>query len=1511
MTTGWQLDLSGDMLVEIGGLQRKLPSSRCEIQLCSLSELAAETGLFATSFYFERGSERWPVSMERTMDEGWKLEHGATGDFFSALRVEAAGGAQASLRTAFFLPNLLSDAPALSLLPSDNLLGDSGDVFALPLRFPRLAFTLGRRISSALVADIESAGTWAHGVSASYLLTGHSGGSGELRRFELLEDASGQKACATAQPAVSQVGLPFDEHSATLVLHEPRSFLPDLTAPIERLWGLLGGMPSEHASHFALLDGRDELHLERPADFLSLKFRFTGMRLVAGLRPRVEVMDKNAFITVIFPPQHVSEEAAFHSDDPSGTCSRNFEKQESGARGFSGFQDPRDEAGNTLTKSFDLNKTMQSRLAGESRLVFTLPPGQTQLELHPDALLNWNDWVPKVASTAKIVAQPPADPNSLLMETTDDQGVTSIELPWHLHLSPNDKSRWAHSLIPVSHGEPAVELWHTRLGVPPVIPATKPKPIHIDDVSAFTTTTYADRHNGELRLKNIQAERNAMIHADEATATDRTLRAIWTGSLPSPALGCHYSPGLPATVEDPFLSSLDERDRRELVHLTTDYRMPKDLCGGADVGFQLPLPVQANHLMLTSMGGYLDSLGKWNPTNYTTDKGKVQQLEVQEWAHMSTLGRDQYVRVVYKGYLLPFGHHVSLVKITERRFARRVVSNNYFATMHQRIFLVIQDTFVTFPTLGQKFGGRGIAFNKIEAVTLVTPDLVDPGTTNFPNSTSSQTRDLFWAMVTNPDPQSTTTPPGCLSVPFKFRFRFYDSDGNKPEAELPVMFAGSSVAQQQGPAVAGTSTSYNVENAVSFYNAGSNAGASTTPGGGAATDADDDRTTADFRDQRAALAAATSPGDTQYLVRSMNFRVDGFEKPKTPPPPPTPSPVVPPSICSNDAAQPVDCSSIYNQLYRQNLPFFFPSIRYLRVQSPSVQRIGGPASPAKVKFFHKYLNHGFDAGKNSGEVFLKVEGALPTLAFGAAGKSDQSGGLSSPDIKIAGYSRKGGPVGGRDTGNANSNDHPALTSFSAGTFDPAQFFGGLTSARILGAVKLSDIIAPILGGAASNLSKAPKMLEQAIHQLDGLAKSFTDQAVDGIHQFQLATVDGLPNPVASFLTEQAAAVDAANDAVNASTADTTGMSTGVCEGQLIARIVEYGQALAKVIEQPQGIGQQFLLEELGQLIDAAEAAAVQAAVDTLCNVVVALAPQIRQLQSTLAFFANTLATLPSVEDLVSETLAGIPRTSQNFVEIKRQISDLAPELAAVADIADAATDFANQISKLNATPSGNVLQYIGTRLGNVNAALNDAVIIYQRAGVLGMVSAGANPVANIQTTTISFLANVTSSADAALQTFNDACVVLAGNCASAGADGRELLKELRIVQRVAVQVQGCARLLAPESNLSAVEVQRALGLLRTGQRDILTALAAVQAIARLAGYSSTDAPYAAKVEAAAQALATQVTVIGTLMSATNPYDALRTTILSSALGGPLAASYADIATRAAALRVSITASPPI
>jgi hypothetical protein len=1511
LSPDWELVIAGPMVARVDGVQAELPSSYCSIHLCTTTTLAAETGMPATSFLLERGDASWPVSLHRSSSEGWSLQHETSTNVFSVLQVEAGRGQQAALHSAIFIPDMEKEVAVLSFLPSPQLVGDSGDTFALPLLRPRLAFTLGTgNAASALVADIHAAPRWAHGRDASYLLSGEDAHGG-MRQFEMIEDGSSGKATPSAHPGVHKLSFPQSDYSADLVMHRPRTIWPDLTAPFEWFWGKLGLMPSEHATPFPLLE-QDEFHIDRPIDFLSLKFQFLNMQLHAGPFPCVEATGAGpARITVIFPPQNIGEEAVFHSDDSTG-CSGGFPRPETGDYNSPSPAPP--------ANSVDPTVSMRARLAGESRLVFTLPNDLKRVPLHLDALLDWSRWIPYVAQVAKKLPQPPAmtrDPSAPPMLTQADPSITRIEMPWRLHLSPNDLGRWSHSLIPVSHGGSAVELWHTRLGVAPAPTASgiKPKRLDIDDTSAFTTHLPAGRKAKEARLKRITLEGKAALRADESTATDRTVRAIWTDGFdknaPVPLSYAAPAPGVPIDALDPFLMSLDHGDRTELVHLTTNYGMPDGMptCDLQPQSIRQPLPVNVNRMMLTSLGGYLDVLGKWNPGKLDFAQQadgslvcKDRPLEVQEWAHLATLGRDQYVRVVYKGYLLPFGHAASVIKITERRFAKRTGTNAYFATLHQRIFIVVQEPIRKYPTLGQSFAGRDIAFSQIEAVTLITPDLEMPADV-FPGTAFHQNQDLFWPSVSA---TCAGGAPGTV-IPFKFRFRFYDVDGSTPEADLPVMFAGAAVAQNFGGGVAGR---YAVNDAITFYNAGSN----TTN-----VDGDDDRTTAAFRDQRTAFAPAKSPNDTQYITRSISYAVKGVTPDSVPPGAPPPATLTP-AICT--------------QLYQNNLPYFFPAIKYMRVQSPTVQHIVGTDTPAKVSFYPDYLRYGFDPAKNAGEVFLKVQGTMPRLAFGGANaKVDQSGGLASPDIKIAGYSRKGGPVGGRDMGDPpQGQEHPALTSFSSGTFDPNQFFGGLTSARILGAVKLSDIIAPLVSGDSSNLGKAPQMLEQAVHDAVVAAETFSEPARAVIQKLQVPTIDDplstatpapqIPNPLSTYLAPQAAAVDAAYAAVQAC-ADPTGLEAGICEGQLIARILDYAKALESVLAQPQGLAEEFLADELNALLTTQIVPQITAAVNSLTDAALnQLSPVLSAAQQNLVALQTYLN---NQTDLVEDDIWRLIYQTAHpqdpkFNPVMRKLNDVIPELAALLNLIPVGQDFAARVTALQSTPHVSLLTQVPAKLGNIGAAFNDAAIVYQQAGLLGLIGGNPNALFDAQDKTRAFLMSVPIAiadhtaaayvtAAAALDNFNAVCLTLAGQCTGAEAAGRDVLKQLRTVQRCVGQIKDCSSLIT-RGGLSTKTSQRALGVMRTAQRDTLAALAALQTIAQTQPFPPGDATKAAAaVNAGAQAMAQQVTVIGKLVTKGNDYDLLLSALIAPGqpFAGPLGTTYADINSRVSDLRGRVAA----
>ncbi len=485
----------------------------------------------------------------------------------------------------------------------------------------------------------------------------------------------------------------------------------------------------------------------RPEDLLYLRFDFTKVKLQDGT---IQVNAQSRLI-VTFAPQSIAERAFFEA------------------------------AGSSEKPGMP---PVAARLSGESRCVFRFPANITSLPLRLSAFLDWNAFEPVVAANAlppalsqsaetalgitSITAslalqdrkwqragirakqqarqslpipatklatltqrlQSPASRRAateggsalqLSLASVKDFTVikqaqvlkpepptllhTAIELPYRLFLSPHRFAAWEHrQTLPPAAEQFTVELWHTRLGV-------KAK-------------------GGGFDAGNVPL---------------RTVRAIWSwDALPTPP-----------NPNDlwPFRSSLTRNDRYQIVHLSSNFTLAN----------YTPAPIQVRHLMLTALGGWLDSEGIWQPPA---------GFDVQEWAHRATLGRDHFVRVVYAGFLWPFGHRASLVKITERKF-RRTPKGTMAAYLIQRQFIVVRQPVKTFPATGlpgQRYEGRKLPFRQIALHPLVTPPLDDPAKTGI----AGLGNQAFWIQV--------------AGQRLLFRCAATDWEGKDVEFTMPLIF---------------------------------------------------------------------------------------------------------------------------------------------------------------------------------------------------------------------------------------------------------------------------------------------------------------------------------------------------------------------------------------------------------------------------------------------------------------------------------------------------------------------------------------------------------------------------------------------------------------------------------------------------------------------------------------------------------------------------------------------------
>ncbi len=546
-------------------------------------------------------------------------------------------------------------------------------------------------------------------------------------------------------------------------------------------------------------------------------------------------------------------------------------------------------------------------------------------------------------------------------------GVTALELPYRLQLSPIENARWLHRDVPVVH-HGRTELWHTRL-----------------------TTSPLD------------------------TGTDRPakVRALW-------------SPDYPATIDEivprlepdpkPFRMSLDPLDRQMLVKLMAGYG---EMQPAPPRRSFRPRSSQAKRLHLSSLGGLLDVEGQWNP--------RPDEVDLEEWRHLASLGRDSYVRVVYAGFLCCFGHAASLVKVTERKFESLDGNRNHrVAPLRQRFFIVVRQRVRDYVPAEHEFHGHNFPITRVEILTKVTPDLKPPGVGSsaledfdYPGR-SVPRRQVFWPVV--PTPSGT-------GVDFRFEVVATDIHGEQVSFNVPLLFV-SELPNRVDATITDIRRCYNTKSPAT-------------------------RKQADLGGKTVCFAPPSpgDKGDPRLPTSAMTFGAGALV----------------------GSIRPLD-------------PNFYPETASAVVGIRPLQKLlGQPDAVAQVTYPDVYKQHGFgedDPSQNVGQLFLQLIGSAQPLAFGNGSnqaKSDALGALAAPQMQILGLSKVMGPVAGKPPADlsAAAAIEAALGNVVGNTFDPTDFFDGAT---ILGGVKLSSILKTVTGLAGAEV---PKLLSRELDGPDG------------------------------------------------------------------------------------------------------------------------------------------------------------------------------------------------------------------------------------------------------------------------------------------------------------------------------------------------------------------------------------------------------------------------------------------
>jgi hypothetical protein len=559
-----------------------------------------------------------------------------------------------------------------------------------------------------------------------------------------------------------------------------------------------------------------------------------------------------------------------------------------------------------------------------------------------------------------------------------------------LILSPHSAERWRHAKAPVTSPAGRTELWHSRLVAPQpdgaVIEPPRPDP-------------------------------------------QRSVRAIWalTGEGSPKAMQGQFpvAADLPAPNTIPFRMPLDDFDRFQIVHLSSNF----------SVSNYTPDAVGTNLLMLSALGGWIDSRGAWDPPG----------LSVEEWVHRGTMARDHYVRVVYKGFLFPFGHRVALVKVSERKFHNGAVDANGNPTieqksgntayLRQRLFIVVRERERKFvdPTLANMaetiFLHRQMPFSSVRIVTAFTPNLDTPDSPASAIAGFSDQR-LFWPCVNG--------------APFEFQCVATDLDGRAIRFGLPMIFMDNTLASPrllQGSTLVAdfVSAETNAEIARNAWRDPARAG----------------RRVAATKQQRVAFAPSLKAGDTSVQAGDISF--DAF----------------------------VETGNTKLRTYSAGLsrPVFYPKVESAHIRIAALAQLTGSSKNNTITWNSHYLHHGFV--NNQGQVFVDVtsEPGMAQLDFSSQG--DRSGGFVQPNLKPSAISRMTGPVTG------------SVSNFIAGTMNGADAFptslSDLPLPLLFGCIPLGEVIEAVTG-LAGKPEQVPKFASEASTQLEdfinGLARLF-------------------------------------------------------------------------------------------------------------------------------------------------------------------------------------------------------------------------------------------------------------------------------------------------------------------------------------------------------------------------------------------------------------------------------------
>ncbi len=609
--------------------------------------------------------------------------------------------------------------------------------------------------------------------------------------------------------------------------------------------------------------------------------------------------------------------------------------------------------------------------AGESRLVFTLPADRADLPLSVGGILGWDELEPALAGNAL----PPEAVDGPRPAVPSPQ-ETAVEFPYRLLLSPDSNGRWTHRVDPFTNAD-RTELWHTRLhGAGPTVPV---RAVGRRPVPDSLRSSLSDPDLDEIVI--LSADFGIRPKSARAAGIDPRLWAliVWQAGL----AGFHYK----------------------------------------------PVPLQAEQLMLTALGASARLRGAWNYPGGSQNADTLKRFgmpapSLEQYEHIAGLGRDQFVRVVRRGFLST-GHRASLVKVTERRFEpKQLRTEAQFgvfggtAYLRQYFQVVVQEPHLDYRLLkdGYPFDGREMPLRSLTLTTLSTPKIDFPNKSQaiiekevrdswIPQSPKRSEDELLLQQAIQRAIEAALKVPFWIRVAqqdFEFGLTGPDWDGAPASFTAPLMFIPYEVVNDDpGPVLR--------EFALG----------------------PESRRTRPLANQAVALADPTdsAPGSTRSPVESLTL-----------------------ALCAVPPAK-------IGKLPRTYRPRWLPAMAAANVHVDSIERVTGSSAAVRILLSPTYLG----GAANAAGVYAELADGPLVVRFPA----ERGGGLARPDAPVRLLSSRQGAIA------------PAFANPSVSTADLGAIFG---DAKLFGTVPLRMLLAPLdaLGAGDFALSDLPEPELQAI-----------------------------------------------------------------------------------------------------------------------------------------------------------------------------------------------------------------------------------------------------------------------------------------------------------------------------------------------------------------------------------------------------------------------------------------------